>query len=104
MPDPAAPAGADERERRVLRWLRVAAVAMDIAGRINISILVIAASLFDTRGIAVETIGQAHRGFADLVGPAAALALALALLASGSAASSVGTDSVSRGTDSVSRS
>ena len=60
-------------------------------GLINISMLVIAASLFNTRGIPVETIEQAHRGFGDLVGPGAALAFALALLASGFAASSVGT-------------
>ncbi|MEJ7718005.1 MAG: Nramp family divalent metal transporter [Thermoleophilaceae bacterium] len=84
---------ADDRERRLqLRWQRVdVLIAMGIAGLINISMLVIAASLFNTRGIPVETIEQAHRGFGDLVGPGAALAFALALLASGFAASSVGT-------------
>jgi len=84
---------ADDRERRHrLRWQRVdVLIAMGIAGLINISMLVIAASLFNTRGIPVETIEQAHRGFGDLVGPGAALAFALALLASGFAASSVGT-------------
>ena len=84
---------ADDRERRhQLRWQRVdVLIAMGIAGLINISMLVIAASLFNTRGIPVETIEQAHRGFGDLVGPGAALAFALALLASGFAASSVGT-------------
>jgi manganese transport protein len=39
----------------------------------------------------VETLEQAHSGFRSLVGPGAALAFALALLASGFASSSVGT-------------
>ena len=86
------PASDDRDRRRQLRWQRVdVLIAMGIAGLINISMLVIAASLFNTRGIPVETIEQAHRGFGDLVGPGAALAFALALLASGFAASSVGT-------------
>ena len=86
------PASDDRDRRRQLRWQRVdVLIAMGIAGLINISMLVIAASLFNTRGIPVETIEQAHRGFGDLVGPGAALAFALALLASGFASSSVGT-------------
>jgi manganese transport protein len=86
------PASDDRDRRRQLRWQRVdVLIAMGIAGLINISMLVIAASLFNTRGIPVETIEQAHRGFGDLVGHGAALAFALALLASGFASSSVGT-------------
>jgi manganese transport protein len=86
------PASDDRDRRRQLRWQRVdVLIAMGIAGLINISMLVIAASLFNTRGIPVETIEQAHREFGDLVGPGAALAFALALLASGFASSSVGT-------------
>ena len=65
---------------------------MGVAGVINMSMLVIAASLFHGSGLAdVDTIEGAHAGFGDLVGPGAALAFALALLASGFAASSVGT-------------
>ena len=67
-------------------------IAMGIAGLVNMSMLVIAASLFFATGATeVESIEQAHAGFDTLVGPGAALAFALALLASGFASSSVGT-------------
>jgi manganese transport protein len=64
---------------------------MTLAGLINMSMLVIAASLFFGNGPDVDTIEKAHAGFKDLVGPSAAIAFALALLASGFASSSVGT-------------
>jgi manganese transport protein len=64
-------------------------IAMGVAGVINMAMLVIAASLF--HGTGIDSIEGAHAGFGDLVGPGAALAFALALLASGFAASSVGT-------------
>ena len=64
---------------------------MGVAGVINLSMLVIAASLFHGRaGRRRHDRGRA-RGLRRLVGPGAALAFALALLASGFAASSVGT-------------
>ena len=67
-------------------------IAMGIAGLVNMSMLVIAASLFfGTGATEVSSIEQAHAGFGTLVGPGAALAFALALLASGFASSSVGT-------------
>jgi manganese transport protein len=54
--------------------------------------LVIAASLFHSNGqSSIDSIEGAHAGFESLVGPGAALAFALALLASGLASSSVGT-------------
>ena len=83
----------DDEKRRLLRFQRVdVGIAMGVAGVINMSMLVIAASLFHESGMAdVDTIEGAHAGFGDLVGPGAALAFALALLASGFAASSVGT-------------
>jgi manganese transport protein len=62
---------------------------MGVAGVINMAMLVIAASLF--QGTGIDTIEGAHAGFGELLGPGAALAFALALLASGFAASSVGT-------------
>jgi manganese transport protein len=80
-----------ERERRRLmsfQWVDVI-IAMGIAGVINMAMLVIAASLFEGTGI--DSIEGAHAGFGELLGPGAALAFALALLASGFAASSVGT-------------
>ncbi len=83
----------DDAERRVLlRFTRIdVTIAMTLAGLINMSMLVIAASLFFGNGPEVDTIEQAHAGFKELVGPSAAIAFALALLASGFASSSVGT-------------
>ncbi|HET9739407.1 MAG TPA: Nramp family divalent metal transporter [Solirubrobacteraceae bacterium] len=83
----------DAEKRRLLRFQRVdVGIAMGVAGIINMSMLVIAASLFHGSGLAgVDSIEGAHAAFGDLVGPGAALAFALALLASGFAASSVGT-------------
>jgi manganese transport protein len=84
---------ADDAERRLLlRFNRIdVTIAMTLAGIINMSMLVIAASLFFGTGPEVDTIEKAHAGFKDLVGPSAAVAFALALLASGFASSSVGT-------------
>jgi manganese transport protein len=56
------------------------------------SMLVVAASLFHSNGLTgIDTIEGAHAAFGDLAGSPAALAFALALLASGFASSSVGT-------------
>jgi len=83
--------GTDER-RRLLRFSRIdVTIAMTVAGLINMSMLVIAASLFHKRGLEVDSIESAHAGLTTLVGSGAALAFALALLASGLASSSVGT-------------
>jgi manganese transport protein len=83
----------DDADRRLmLRFNRIdVTVAMTIAGLVNLSMLLIAASLFHDSGTNVDSIEKAHQGFSDLVGPGAALAFALALLASGLASSSVGT-------------
>jgi manganese transport protein len=84
----------DDGERhRLLRFQRVdVAIAMGLAGAINMSMLIIAASLFHGSGLTnVDSIQGAYTGFGDLVGGEAALAFALALLASGLASSSVGT-------------
>jgi manganese transport protein len=59
---------------------------------VNMSMLVIAASLFNARGLTeFDAIDEAHAQFDALVGPGAALAFALALLASGFASSGVAT-------------
>jgi manganese transport protein len=86
--------GADEATKsRLMRFQRVdVMIAMGVAGVINMSMLIVAASLFHGSGLAdVDSIEGAYAGFTSLVGPSAALAFALALLASGLAASSVGT-------------
>ncbi|MCB0829884.1 MAG: Nramp family divalent metal transporter [Solirubrobacterales bacterium] len=64
-------------------------LAMGIAGFINMSMLAIAAAVMGGTGI--DTIEGAFDGLKNLVSPAAGLAFGLALLASGIAASSVGT-------------
>ena len=61
-------------------------------GFINITMLVVAAQLFHDSGRTdVDSIEGAHAGFSALLGGGAALAFAVALLASGLSSSSVGT-------------
>jgi manganese transport protein len=83
----------DGERRRLLRFQRLDIVlAMGLAGLVNMSMLVIAASLFHGTGLTgVDSIESAHAQFERLAGGAAALAFAGALLASGLASSSVGT-------------
>jgi manganese transport protein len=82
----------DADRRRMLRFNRIdVTIAMTIAGLVNLSMLLIAASLFHDTNLDVDSIESAHQGFKDLVGPGAAFAFAAALLASGLASSSVGT-------------
>ena len=64
---------------------------MSIAGLMNLGLLVIAASALQGRFAGTDTIEGAHEGIGAVLGPAAALMFALALLASGFASSSVGT-------------
>ncbi|MEV4422916.1 Nramp family divalent metal transporter [Patulibacter sp. NPDC049589] len=84
----------DEGERRkLLRWLRIdVGLGLGIAGLINLSMMLVAAALFFRIGATdVDSIEAAHRGLQDYVGGGAALAFAVALLASGLSSSSVGT-------------
>jgi manganese transport protein len=83
----------DKEKRALLRFQRLdVTIAMGLAGLVNMSMLIIAASLFHAHGLTdLDSIEEAHTQFGNLVGPGAALAFALALLASGLASSSVGT-------------
>jgi manganese transport protein len=84
----------NDRERsRLLRFERVdVIVALGLAGLVNLAMLAIAAKLFHTPGLSgLSTIPEAHHEFGRLVGGGAALAFAVALLASGASSSSVGT-------------
>ena len=84
----------NDRERgRVLRFERLdVLVALGLAGIVNMAMLAVAAKLFHSSGHTnISTIPQAHAGFGHLVGGTAALAFAVALLASGASSSSVGT-------------
>jgi manganese transport protein len=87
------PAASDDERRRLLRFQRLDVVlAMGLAGVINLSMLVVAAELFHGNGRPlVDTIEGAHAELGVLVGGGAALAFAVALLASGLSSSSVGT-------------
>jgi manganese transport protein len=83
----------DEERRRIVRFGRLdILIALGIAGVVNMAMLVVAASLFHSSGLTgIDTIEGAYQAFGDLAGHPAALAFALALLASGFASSSVGT-------------
>ncbi|MBX9243609.1 Nramp family divalent metal transporter [Actinotalea ferrariae] len=77
--------------RRVLRAQRLdVLLAMGGAGLINATMLIVAAQMFAGDSVA-GTLEGAHASLATAAGSGAALAFALALLASGFAASSVGT-------------
>jgi manganese transport protein len=87
----------DDERREVLRFQRLDVfVGLGAAGVINLCMLVIAASLFSaesgaTGNSGIDSIEAAHAGLGNLVGGGAALAFAVALLASGLSSSSVGT-------------
>jgi manganese transport protein len=80
-------------KQQLLRFQRIDVfIAMGIAGLVNMSMLIVAATLFHNSSLAdVDTIEGAHAGFKQVVGSGAAIAFGLALLASGFASSSVGT-------------
>jgi manganese transport protein len=82
----------DGERRRMLLINRVDLLAaMGIAGLVNMAMLIVAASLFHGHGVDVDTLQGAHAELGRLAGDRAALAFALALLASGLASTSVGT-------------
>ena len=76
----------------LLRSQRVDVIAaMTLAGLINLAMLAVAAEALSDLPQPVDSIEGAHAGLAATLGPTAALLFALALLASGFAASGVGT-------------
>jgi manganese transport protein len=83
----------DHERTRLLRFERVdVIVALGLAGLVNMAMLAVAAKLFHTPALSgLSTIPEAHAQFERLVGGGAALAFAVALLASGASSSSVGT-------------
>lgn len=86
-------AESDEQAARLYRFTRIdVAIAMSIAGLINVAMLVTAASTFYKSGLLhVESLEQAHRTLAGLLGGASSTLFALALLGSGLSSSTVGT-------------
>jgi manganese transport protein len=83
----------DAERRRVLRFERIdVVVALGIAGLINLAMLAVFAKLFHTPELSgITSLQVAHEQIGNLVGGGAALAFAVALLASGASSSSVGT-------------
>ena len=84
----------DDAERReLMRFQRLdVLLALGAAGMINLAMLFVAAAVFSRGdGHVADSIAAAHAGLGRLVGGGAALAFAVALLASGLSSSSVGT-------------
>src|SRR5438093_2881772 len=83
----------DEEARRLYRYTKIdVIVAMSIAGVINMSMLVMAASVFFRSGLNdVDSLEGAHRTLNPILGGASSTLFALALLASGLSSSTVGT-------------
>jgi manganese transport protein len=83
----------DDERRELMRFQRLdVVIALAVAGVINMTMLVVAAGLFHTSGhTGVSSLEGAHAELGRLIGGGAALAFAVALLASGLSSSSVGT-------------
>jgi manganese transport protein len=84
----------DERLlRRLYRFELIdVAVAMTLAGFINIAMLVMAAATFHATGlVGIASIEEAHRTLAPLLGQASSFVFGISLLASGLSSSTVGT-------------
>jgi manganese transport protein len=80
-------------QRRLFRFeIADVAIAMAVAGLVNMAMLVMAAATFFHRGMTnIVDIGQAHKTLEPLLGPAAGVLFAVSLLASGLASATVGT-------------
>jgi manganese transport protein len=83
----------DDERRELLRFQRLdVVVALGAAGLINLAMLFVAAGVFRHAAPGgADSLQAAHQGLERLVGGGAALAFAVALLASGLSSSSVGT-------------
>jgi manganese transport protein len=83
----------DEDAQTLLRYTRLdVVIAMSIAGVINVSMLVMAASTFFRTGLLhVDSLEGAHKTLQPILGGASSVLFALALIASGLSSSAVGT-------------
>src|SRR6266498_5446905 len=83
----------DEEARKLYKYTRIdVVIAMTIAGLINMSMLVVAATVFFGSGLTdVESLEGAHRTLEPILGGASSVLFALALTASGLSSSTVGT-------------
>lgn len=82
----------DEEKRKIFKFEFIdIMIAMIIAGAINMSMLIIAAAVFHSKGMNVEDLDVAFQSLHDMVSPTAAILFGLGLLIAGLASSSVGT-------------
>jgi manganese transport protein len=83
----------DGEARRLYRYTRIdVVIAMTLAGLINMSMLVVAATVFFKSGLThVASLEGAHRTLEPLLGSASSKLFALALIAAGLSSSTVGT-------------
>jgi manganese transport protein len=83
----------DEEAKTLYKYTRIdVLIAMAIAGLINMSMLVVAATVFFGSGLTdVESLEGAHRTLEPILGGASSILFALALTASGLSSSTVGT-------------
>jgi manganese transport protein len=83
----------DDEARMLYKYTRVdVLIAMAIAGLINMSMLVVAATVFFGSGLTnIESLEGAHRTLEPILGGASSVLFALALTASGLSSSTVGT-------------
>ena len=90
---PRAVGRSDDDRARLIRFERIdVVIAMAIAGAVNMSMLIVAAAVFYSRGMTdVVDLEQVHALLGTYLSPAAPVLFALALLASGISSSSVGT-------------
>ena len=83
----------DEERRRILNFEKVdVIIAMTLAGLVNMSMVIVAAGLFNAGGLVdIDSIEGAYAGLEQTVSQNAATIFGVALLASGLASTSVGT-------------
>jgi manganese transport protein len=83
----------DEEKQRIFRFERVdVIIAMGIAGLVNMSMLMIAAAVFHSRGLTeLSDLEEVYVGLGTYLGDHSDTAFGIALLASGLSSSSVGT-------------
>jgi len=82
----------EESKREALRYNRADTIlSLSIAFIVNAAILIVAASVFHSRGHVVQELEEGHRLLGSLLGGASATAFAVALLASGQSSTITGT-------------
>ncbi|HWI48671.1 MAG TPA: Nramp family divalent metal transporter [Rummeliibacillus sp.] len=82
----------DEEKRKIFKFEFIdIVIAMIFAGAINMSMLIIAAAVFHSKGMNVEDLDVAFHSLGEMIGPMASISFGLGLLIAGLASSSVGT-------------